>query len=207
MTAAHIAAALDGGYRNGGWHRCRCPVHQSNGPTLALRDGPRGLIVHCHAGCSRDDVLAELRRLGLLDSDAGGPVAAPDAAEIERRRAAEERNRQRRIAEALDLWRHETVDPCGTAVERYWAIRGLGNLPIPPAVRAARSWVRHPEGGSRPVMIALVEHVEFRPGRDPSDVVADRWRGEGRIPLIRAYHLVRLAAPQFAWGKRVMTRR
>ena len=30
-------------------------------------DGPRGLIVHCHAGCSRDDVLAELRRLGLLD--------------------------------------------------------------------------------------------------------------------------------------------
>src|SRR5690242_21903134 len=38
MTAAPIAAALGGGYRSGVWHRCICPVHQSSGPTLALRD-------------------------------------------------------------------------------------------------------------------------------------------------------------------------
>ncbi len=163
MSAETIARALGGGYRGGTWHRCLCPAHQSNGPTLALRDGPRGLIVHCHAGCPRDDVLGELRRLRLLDSDVDGAVAAPDAAEIERRRAAEERNRQRRIAKALDLWRHETGDPCGTAVEWYWAARGLAGLPIPPTIRAARSWLRHPEGGSRPVMIALVEHVEHGP--------------------------------------------
>ena len=48
-------------------------------------------------------------------------------------------------------------------VERYWAIRGLGDLPIPPTIRASRSWLRHPEGGSRPAMVALVEHVEFGP--------------------------------------------
>ena len=120
MTAAPIAAALGGGYRSGEWHRCRCPVHQSNGATLALKDGPRGLIVHCHAGCSRDDVLAELRRLGLLRDD-GAAADAPDPAEIARRRAAEERNRQKRIAEALDFWRHETLPVApGTVVERYW---------------------------------------------------------------------------------------
>jgi len=28
------------------------PAHQSRGPTLALRVGPFGLIMHCHAGCS-----------------------------------------------------------------------------------------------------------------------------------------------------------
>jgi hypothetical protein len=32
MTAAEIAAAA-------AWWRCRCPVHGSHGPTLALCDG------------------------------------------------------------------------------------------------------------------------------------------------------------------------
>ena len=38
MNAAEIAAALGGRYRSGEWSRCMCPVHQSNGATLALRD-------------------------------------------------------------------------------------------------------------------------------------------------------------------------
>ncbi len=42
MTAAEIAAALGGGHRSGAWWRCRCPVHGSRGPTLALRDHERG---------------------------------------------------------------------------------------------------------------------------------------------------------------------
>ena len=41
---------------------------------------------------------------------------------MERQRAAEERKRQKRIAEALDFWRHETLPVApGTVVERYWA--------------------------------------------------------------------------------------
>src|SRR4051795_10783278 len=108
MTAAPIAAALGGAHRSGEWHRCICPVHQSSGPTLALHDGPRGLIVHCHAGCSRDDVLAELSRLRLLDSN--GPAGPPGPAERERQREAEERRRAKRISDALYLWQQETVD-------------------------------------------------------------------------------------------------
>jgi putative DNA primase/helicase len=164
MIAAMVASAIGGAYRSGEWYRCRCPVHQSRGPTLALRDGPRGLIVHCHAGCSREDVLAELRRLGLLDADEGAAAVPPDPAEIAQRREAEERVRQRRIAEALDFWRYETlpVTP-GTIVDRYWLARGLGDLPIPSTIRAARSWLRHPEGGSRPGMVGLVEHVVLGP--------------------------------------------
>ena len=72
-------------------------------------------------------MLAELRRLGLLQDDGGG-TAAPDPAEIERQRAAEERNRQKRIAEALDFWRHETLPVApGTVLERYWAIARPGD--------------------------------------------------------------------------------
>jgi putative DNA primase/helicase len=163
MSAAEIAHALGGACRSGAWHRCICPVHQSNGATLALKDGPRGLIVKCWAGCDPRLVLAELRRLGLLDSDGGGAVCTPDPAEIAQRRAAEERRRQQRIAEALDFWRHETMPVApGTIVERYWLGRDLA-LPVPPTIRASRSWLHHPEGGSRPVMVALVEHVAFGP--------------------------------------------
>jgi hypothetical protein len=57
----------------------------------------------------------------------------------------------------LDLWRHETIPAEGTVVEAYWRSRGLGELPLPATIRAARSWLRHPEGGSRPAMVALVE--------------------------------------------------
>ena len=60
MTADSMARALGGGPSGGGWHRCRCPVHNSRGPTLALKDLATGLVVNCHAGCRRADILAEL---------------------------------------------------------------------------------------------------------------------------------------------------
>jgi putative DNA primase/helicase len=153
VTAASVAQALGAAYPAGGWWRSACPVHGSTAATLALRDAPRGLVVVCHAGCGRRAIMAELARRGLLTGDA----AAPDPLAVERDRQAAERRRQRRIAEALDFWHHETADPHGTAVERYWVSRGLP-LPLPPTIRASRSWLRHPEGGSRPAMIALVEH-------------------------------------------------
>src|SRR5262249_13616742 len=51
----------------------------------------------------------------------------------------------------------------GGAVWNYLQNRGLGELPVPPTLRASRSWLWHPEGGRRPAMIALVEHVEHGP--------------------------------------------
>lgn len=162
MTAAQIARVLGAASRSGTWWRCVCPVHNSRGATLALRDGDRGPIVCCHAGCTSDQVIAELLRLGLVDH-AATPTSRPDPAEIERRRAADERHRRRRIAEAFDFWRYET-EPVAphSAVARYWRSRGLA-LPIPPTIRASRSWLLHPEGGSRPVMVALVERVAEGP--------------------------------------------
>ena len=65
MSAAEIAAALGAAHRSGVWWRCRCPVHDSRGATLALRDDNGALIVKCWAGCDGRDVLIELRRRGL----------------------------------------------------------------------------------------------------------------------------------------------
>ena len=69
MIAREIAEALGGARRSGLWWRSICPVHGSRtgrSLSLALRDHPRGLALHCHAGCSRGSIVAELQRLGLL---------------------------------------------------------------------------------------------------------------------------------------------
>jgi putative DNA primase/helicase len=161
MGAEAIAVALGGSYTFGDWWRCRCPVHNSSGPTLAIRNTSSGPIFRCHAGCSRGAIEYELERLGLLDPDREQP-GVDDPVETERRRAEDERRRQKRTAAALDLWNNETVDPRGSVIERYWASRGLSPLSIPPTIRASRSWLRHPENGIRPAMVALVEHVDRR---------------------------------------------
>jgi putative DNA primase/helicase len=84
VSAEGIARAL-GGARSGlGWI-CRCPVPdhgQGRGdrsPSLSLADGNEGkLLLKCWAGCDPLDVLAELRRHGLLDSE-DGRFASPTA--------------------------------------------------------------------------------------------------------------------------------
>jgi hypothetical protein len=63
-TAAEIAAALEG-RREGRQWRCLCPIH--GGRSLLVRDGDAGrILVFCHGGCETRDVLAELRRSGLI---------------------------------------------------------------------------------------------------------------------------------------------
>jgi putative DNA primase/helicase len=65
MSAADVAALLGYARREGRGWRCRCPLH--GGHSLVLRDGHDGLLLlTCWAGCDRLDVLAELRRRGLV---------------------------------------------------------------------------------------------------------------------------------------------
>jgi hypothetical protein len=72
VNAAEIATALGGARRKGRHWRCPCPLH--GGHSLELCDGDNGcVLVTCWAGCDRLDVLAELRRCGLL----GEPAVCP----------------------------------------------------------------------------------------------------------------------------------
>jgi hypothetical protein len=64
VSAGEVAHVLGGASRSGAWWRCRCQVHCSRGATLALRDGERGLIVKCWAGCDRERLALAARVRG-----------------------------------------------------------------------------------------------------------------------------------------------
>src|SRR6266436_5380591 len=103
MSALDIARALGGARREGKGWRCRCPLH--GGRSLVLRDGAGGCILAtCWGGCDRLDVLAELRRRGLLD----GPGNNHRGAAITRRedRATGD---TARTARALAVWARSTL--------------------------------------------------------------------------------------------------
>jgi putative DNA primase/helicase len=163
VSAEWIAVALDAACRSGSWWRCRCPVHASSGPTLALRDGERG-FVHCHAGCHRADILAELGRRGLIaDHVEARPI--PDPAAGARRHEAEAAGRRRRIAEGLDIWKESHPVDAASQVPRYLASRGIFES-TPATIRLHGMhgpYGRHPCGQRRPQMIGLVEHVDYGP--------------------------------------------
>lgn len=69
MTAEEFAARLEGVRLNrddDGWHYGRCPAHDDHDPSLSFRNGDRTLVVKCHAGCTRQEVLTAL---GLTETD------------------------------------------------------------------------------------------------------------------------------------------
>jgi putative DNA primase/helicase len=187
MSAGEIAHALGGASRSGAWWRCRCPVHGSRGATLALRVGERGLIVKCFADCDPGDILAELRRRGLVDAgprNGGGEGLRPDAEAIRLRRKAEETERCRRIEDARRLW-EAAEDAGGSRVVRYLAGRRITIAP-PPVLRYAPA-LRRPDDSYGPAMVARVDDLNGRLigvhrtwlARDP----AGAWRRFDRASL------------------------
>jgi hypothetical protein len=150
MTAAgEISQALGGAYRSGRWWRCRCPVHQSHGATLALRDGDHALIVVCHAGCSRSEILGELHRLNLLGvtRDTERPPPTPNSRD----------DVARRTLRAAKIW-DAAQEGRNSPVKHWLATRGIHIL-VPRTLRWARS-CRHLSGTYCAAMIARVDNVD-----------------------------------------------
>ena len=109
-----IVGAL-GGTWSGHVAMCRCPAHADKDPSLSIRQGDRGLLVTCFAGCAREDVLRELRRLRP-----GRHYAPPDLASPPR------------PANVQRIW-DQAGDVRGTLAERYLSRRNL--LPAGPDIR------------------------------------------------------------------------
>jgi putative DNA primase/helicase len=113
-SAENIARHL-AGRRCGNGFICKCPVHDDRSPSLSLKDGDTALLIKCFAGCSRESVLAELRRRGLL-GEVLHPVV-PLTPKPSARPATPS-------ARALEIWR-QARSPIGTVVEAYLKSRKL----------------------------------------------------------------------------------
>lgn len=107
------------GVLGGEWHgykaMCKCPAHPDKTASLSIRQGDRGILLTCFAGCTASDILREINRFPIDRRYAPPPIERPaGTANIER------------------LW--SQAGPIeGTLGERYLASRFL--LPAPSDVR------------------------------------------------------------------------
>lgn len=66
MTAEWIANRLGEFSRHNGRFSACCPAHEDKNPSLSISDGNNGkILVHCHAGCDQETVVAALKTLRL----------------------------------------------------------------------------------------------------------------------------------------------
>jgi hypothetical protein len=146
----------------------------------------RGLLVKCWAGCDARDVLAELRRRGLL-----GGRTEPDARPALARHSGNNRdNVVRRFAAARSIW-NAAKEAQGSPV---------ADLPVPPTLRWAPS-LRRLDGTHGPAMVARINSLDGEligisrtwldsgpdVGERAARIAARHWLAEGRR--------VRLALP------------
>jgi len=152
MSAREIALALagrraqrltDGGYL------VSCPVPQhgkgrgDRSPSLQIRDGDYALLVHCHAGCDRLDVLDELRRRGLLDDHSTQATARANRSSSPKAQTSDEYERQQHH-KAEWLW-SQRQPITGTIAEKYPRARNITcELPATLAFLPARKPEYHP---------------------------------------------------------------
>jgi len=147
-VAAHVAMVLAGAKVKalGDNYLVPCPAHDDDMPSLSLRDGDRGLIVHCFAGCSPGDVYAVIRRKdrNLLEEGRTAPEPAKGSSEYERRQHDK----------ARWMWgRRRSIS--GTIAETYLREARRYTGPLPPTLAFLPPWREH-----NPAMIAAFALVD-----------------------------------------------
>ena len=102
----NLVAALRGTW-HGAYAMCRCPAHDDRTPSLSIRQGISGVLVHCFAGCNPRDIMHALRNTDRVQG-------------IEPRPARNLNSRR----QAQRLW-DDAIDVNGTLGERYLVGRCL----------------------------------------------------------------------------------
>jgi hypothetical protein len=153
----------------GGNYLVPCPAHDDSSPSLSLRDGNRGLMVHCWGGCTARDVYRALRRKGV-NVERGDAETKPAKGSSEHRR--------RQAEKAAWLW-SKRRPITGSIAERYLReARGYSGILPPtlgflpplkpehhPALIAAFALVDEPEPGilGKPQHVTAIHLTLLKP--------------------------------------------
>ena len=142
---------------NGKWHgrygTAACPACQPEArrdqDALTLSDANDGrLLLHCkRSGCGFTDILAAA---GVTSGD----YIPPDPVELTRRQEAEERDAQRRAAQARTTW-DDSVPIDGTVAKTYLRNRGI-TCELPPTLRFHPGAWHGPTEHRYPALVAAV---------------------------------------------------
>ena len=160
MSADHIGIALKGRRNGNGWLvRCPCPNHGKGrgdrNPSLSIADGDDGkLLATCFAGCTFDEIIDSLRRLGVADDCPKYDRGRSNLAEISARSPAVVDHQP--DAAALDIW-DAGQHAAAPELREYLDRRGIVISP-PPSLRYGQ--YLHLGRYFMPAMIAAVQ----RPG-------------------------------------------
>ncbi len=147
MTARDIVTALQGRW-HGSYGMCLCPAHDDGkNPSLSIKDGEKGVVVKCHAGCDQRAVIDALRDRHLW---AGKEEREPRQAPAPKRRKPE----PDLSAAARDIWaRARPIEK--TIAADYLRNRAI-SIELPCSLRYGI--IKYaPSGLMLPAMIAAVQ--------------------------------------------------
>ncbi len=119
-----IVKALGGRWR-GESALCRCPAHDDRDPSLSVTVESGTVLVHCHAGCSQDAVIAALQARGLWPGQsadgAGDGLAHPT------------------LGAPHVVFEYQAIDGKLIGASCRWTLPG-GKKEIRPAIREIDGW-------------------------------------------------------------------
>lgn len=121
MTAEDFSQRLEAVRKSGRGFISRCPAHEDRTPSLSIRDGERGVLLHCFSGCEK---AAIVRALGLRMKDLFCESISDSRQTAQ---VAQLRERQRRERERRREAENVTLDACKHA---HWFINSRRGLDI-----------------------------------------------------------------------------
>lgn len=141
LLAAKVAQALKAKRHSGGWI-APCPAHNDRDPSLTIRDGRNGILLHCWSGCTFESIISALQAIGISDdADSGSRLHAHERQETPRSLGT--------IQAALRIW--DQAGALGYEGKRYLQRRGILKAPGVQYLRQAT--LRHPIGVDAPAII------------------------------------------------------
>jgi hypothetical protein len=158
MTAEEIAARLGQAAPSGNWWCCMCP--RCGKVNLCLRDNPSSrvkLSIKCWSGCDKTEIRKQIKRLHFLNGSGGNDEEHSETETARKaREAAEAVDHKRRVNEALDIWRNQSLPYKDAIGETYCCSRLL--LEHLAALRFVPDLYHKLEKRKFPALIGLVEH-------------------------------------------------